>query len=395
MRIVRTVRFRHHGRTIVGDLSFPRKRDRVPAVLLVHGYTGNRRGIFFPRFTRSLVRHGCAVLSIDFNGHGESSGGFENFSYSRCIEDVAAAVRYLQRLPRINQHAIAGVGHSMGGTAIMLARARGVDLHTLALIAPVGDLKKHDRHIYTPAFIRKWRRQGYIVVRRPHLPVPLHLGFRYWMDRRTIDTLAEARHVHQPVLVVHGSSDLFVPLEESKKLIERFDGPKRLAVIDRGRHGFMKPASYRLMDREVRTWLAEFLMNRNRRAIVAFVRRGDRYLILHRSLKVGHYRGAWGIVGGHLSEGVDPDAHIYRELSEEIGFSRRDVRFVTRGRTVALHDRDLDVTWSVTPYLFETKKRNVRLDWEHTSSRWVTVKHMPFAKMYPGFREQCSSVGIL
>ncbi len=391
------IEFRHHGRAIAGDLSYPRRsgRTRVPAVLLAHGYTGNRSGIFFPRFTQSLVRQGCAVLSIDFNGHGESGGGFRNFSYTRCIEDIAAAVRYLQRLPQVNAHAIAGIGHSMGGTAIMLARARGVDLHALVLIAPVGDLKSHDRHIYTPRFIRQWRRQGYIVVKRPHMPAPLHLGFRYWMDRRDIDTLAEARNVHQPVLVVHGSSDLFVPLAESRKLIERFDGPKRLAVVDRGRHGFMKPATYRTMDREVRAWLGEFLFNRSRRAIVAFVRSGDRYLILRRSWLVGHYRGAWGIVGGHLPRGADPAAHIYAELAEEVGYSKRDVRLVKRGRTVILHDAELDVTWSVTPFLFETDRRDVRLDWEHTSSRWVTVARMPFSKMYPGFRAQCRSIGIL
>ncbi|MFH0828965.1 MAG: alpha/beta fold hydrolase [Candidatus Kerfeldbacteria bacterium] len=397
MATVRVVHFRHHNRTIVGDLSYPDSKHgkRVPAILLVHGYTGNRHGIFFPKLTQSLTKQGYAVLSIDFNGHGESAGGFRNFTYTRCIEDVFAAVRFLQRQPRINPHAIAGIGHSMGGTTLLLARARGADIHTLVLLAPVGDIKTHERHVYTPAVIRKWRRLGYLVVRRPHLSKPLRLGFRYWMDRRTIDTLKEATHVHQPVLVVHGTADRFVPISESRALVRNLEGLHTLAVVHNGRHGFMRPSDYIFMEREVRRWCAEYLKNRRKLAVVAFVRRRDRYLIMKRSNAVGSYRRFWGVVGGHLPHGADPLIQALLELKEETGFVKRDVRFVKKGVPVALHDRDLDITWVVTPYLFKTEKIKVKLDWEHTALRWVTIDQMPFTRMYPGFRQQCTSLGLV
>lgn len=224
---------------------------------MVHGYTGNRRGLFFPVLFSSLLKQGYAVLSIDLNGHGGSGGTFRKFTYTRCVEDVAAAVAFLQKQPGINPDAIGAIGHSMGGTAILLAAARGTALRSLVLLAPVGDLQSHEKKLYTPSYLRHWKSRGFVIVDRPHLPEPLQLGYDYWLDRRRIDTLAEARNVHVPVLVVHGTMDRMVPIAESQALIRQFDGTHAFVKIANARHGFLNAAYVRTIDRHMTDWFAQ------------------------------------------------------------------------------------------------------------------------------------------
>jgi fermentation-respiration switch protein FrsA (DUF1100 family) len=76
----------------------------------------------------------------------------------------------------------------------------------------------------------------------PFLPTSLLLWDRY-------PNLETIRRIDAPVMIVAGSDDSIVPVEQSKKLFEASPGPKRLLVIDGADHNdFALTAGDQLVD---------------------------------------------------------------------------------------------------------------------------------------------------
>ena len=141
------------------------------------------------------------------------------------------------------------------------------------------------------------------------------------------------------------------------------------------------------------------------------LRRGedsDEVLLLRRSERVGTYRGRWAGVSGYLEAGR-PLEQAYREIEEEVGLGRGDVRLLAQGEPLAVPDETIDTRWTVHPFLFEVVTEggepgddagdlkvaptgSLRLDWEHTESRWVKPAELLALKTVPGLAEALARV---
>jgi fermentation-respiration switch protein FrsA (DUF1100 family) len=79
----------------------------------------------------------------------------------------------------------------------------------------------------------------------PFLPTSLILWDRY----PNLDTIGD---IDSPTLIIAGSADSIVPLEQSRELFEASPGPKRLVVIDGADHNdFALLAGAELVDEVV------------------------------------------------------------------------------------------------------------------------------------------------
>ena len=109
-------------------------------------------------------------------------------------------------------------------------------------------------------------------------------------------------------------------------------------------------------------------------------------LILHRSGKVGTYRGYWAGVSGHIESGDTPEDRALIEIEEETGIRRKDVKILAKGKTVYTQGEN-SVTWRVHPFLVESKTRNVKIDWEHTGYRWIEPGELGKYNTTPNFNK--------
>ena len=99
---------------------FPKpEAQRPPAVVLIHGFTGDR--VLMSGLARRLAENGYAVLAIDVNGHGENrnpfSGGAAASDSLRA--NVKTAVDYLRDNQLADGSRIVVMGHSMGAGAAL------------------------------------------------------------------------------------------------------------------------------------------------------------------------------------------------------------------------------------------------------------------------------------
>src|SRR5271167_2904049 len=93
--------------------------ERPPAVVLVHGFTGDR--VLMSGLARRLADNGYGVLAIDVNGHGENRNPFRGGTAESdsLRADVKNAVDYLRASNLVDGSRIVVMGHSMGAGAAL------------------------------------------------------------------------------------------------------------------------------------------------------------------------------------------------------------------------------------------------------------------------------------
>jgi dienelactone hydrolase len=93
--------------------------ERPPAVVLIHGFSGDRR--LMSTLARRLAENGYGVLAIDVNGHGENRNPFNGgeAETDALRDDVKKAVDYLRSSDLVDGSRIVVMGHSMGAGAAL------------------------------------------------------------------------------------------------------------------------------------------------------------------------------------------------------------------------------------------------------------------------------------
>lgn len=126
------------------------------AVILLHGYGGNRLGTWFQ--AQALAEAGYGVLLYDARASGESGGERRSFGWQD-IADVPAAIAFLQARSEVDSNRIGILGVSTGGEIALNAAAQnealravlvdGVGFAVGADIPPPATLRERIMH---PAF---------------------------------------------------------------------------------------------------------------------------------------------------------------------------------------------------------------------------------------------------
>lgn len=121
--------------------------------------------------------------------------------------------------------------------------------------------------------------------------------------------------------------------------------------------------------------------------VTCFLQSNQRILLLHRSDKVGSYQGKWAGVSGYLEEAEDPLQRARIEIQEEVGLSSAQASLVRSGEPLRIFDEQKDNVWIVHPFLFEVHEQNLRLDWEHTESKWIDPDDLRSYETVPGLKD--------
>ncbi|MFG3047328.1 alpha/beta hydrolase [Streptomyces sp. NPDC048202] len=180
--------------------------------VVAHGFTGDVDRPHVRRVARALAAYG-AVVTFSFRGHGASGG--RSTVGDREVLDLAAAVEWARGFGHAR---VVSVGFSMGGSVVL----RHAALHPGTVDAVVS--------VSSPA---RWYYRGTAPMRRLHWLVTRpsgrlvgRYGFRTRIHHRDWDPVplspveAAARIAPAPLLVVHGDSDGYFPLDHPRMLAD-------------------------------------------------------------------------------------------------------------------------------------------------------------------------------
>ena len=115
---------------ILGHMYLPGGEERVPAVLMNHGYPGGEQNM---DIAQALRRMGFAVMTYHYSGSWGSDG---DFSFRACLEDAETVLDEMLAHPAIDPRRIYVFGHSMGGFVAAHLMARRTEPRGAVLMCP-------------------------------------------------------------------------------------------------------------------------------------------------------------------------------------------------------------------------------------------------------------------
>jgi len=192
------------GRRLRGMIHRPveaRSRRGTPAVIFLHGFTGDRMEShwIFVKCARALAKAGIASLRFDFYGSGESEGEFREVTLQGEIEDARAAVDFLRRYRGIDRNRLGLLGLSLGG-AVAASVARDSQIGALVLWAAVA----------RPAELRALAGQTSrpIVESEGARDYSGHAVSARWIENISkVDPLHSLAGFEKPTLIIHPEKD--------------------------------------------------------------------------------------------------------------------------------------------------------------------------------------------
>lgn len=209
--------------------------ERVPMVVLCHGFMGRKESDLLIKIADQLQAAGIASIRFDFNGHGESEGRFQDMTVLNEIVDAKKVVEYVSALPYVGSVAIAG--HSQGGVvAAMTAGELGAaKIKSLVLLAPAAVLRDDAiRGNTMGATYDPFNPGEYVELFRG-----LKLGAEYIRTAFSMPIYETSAKYKGPALIIHGTGDRVVPYTYGERFHEIWPKSK-LEILDRADHGFSK-----------------------------------------------------------------------------------------------------------------------------------------------------------
>ena len=201
-------------------------RTDTPTVVVLHGFGASKEHMI--NYLLLAHQSGCAVLGMDFRGHGESAPSLTSLGFHE-QKDAAAAVAWARK--RRPQAGVILWGTSMGAvTALHTAAHQPEGIIGVIADAPFDTLHNsmvlHARLFFgVPDF-------PLLTLTRPRIESKAHYCIR------DVDTVEALKKVRVPVLFLAAEEDIRMPVALVRSMHDQYGGPKSWYVIPDTGHEF-------------------------------------------------------------------------------------------------------------------------------------------------------------
>ncbi|MBI2545858.1 alpha/beta fold hydrolase [Candidatus Woesearchaeota archaeon] len=197
--------------------------DPKGTIIIAHGWGASKESML--KYAKLLNRNGYNTFLFDFRGFGESQGNFTSLGYYERY-DVLAAVDYLRTRQDVDVRKIGVLGFSMGCAASILAAREERPFRAMVLDSCYTSINQNAARRMEKASIPKQFANSVTLMGS------LVQGFNAF----NLAPIKYIDEVHSPLLIMHGSRDEFVSVEEITEMYSRAADPKELWIVEGGKH---------------------------------------------------------------------------------------------------------------------------------------------------------------
>jgi dipeptidyl aminopeptidase/acylaminoacyl peptidase len=271
----RPVRFYSDGIKLEGFLLTPegaRADEPRPTILINSGMFGLKEWVparFWPQFLDA----GFACMAFDYRGFGTSDGQRGRIFPEEEVRDVMNAVTFLAEQPEVDASAIGTLGWGLGGGIVVSAAARDPRIAAVATVNGPGDVGRatrdtlpymawlslqdrlatdrvhrvltgesnriayqeivHPDGTFEHTRNEQFRKDMSELGEQPSAEFTLESAEAYYSFKPELEVASISP---RPVLVVHGTRNHYMPIDEAHHVYERANEPKSLIEIEGAEH---------------------------------------------------------------------------------------------------------------------------------------------------------------
>ncbi|NIZ61266.1 osmotically inducible protein C [Sedimentitalea sp. CY04] len=241
----------HAGTELAARLDLP-DGPVLATALFAHCFTCSKDIPAARRIAARLAAMGIAVLRFDFTGLGHSKGEFANTSFSSNVADLIAAAQYLAGRGMAPDLLI---GHSLGGAAVLRARA---GIPSIKGVVTLGAPFKpaHVAHNFEGA-LAEIKEKGAAEVCLGGRPFTISQAF---VDDIRAETLTGAiAELNAALLVLHAPHDSIVGIENAAQIFMAAKHPKSFVTLDDADHLITRAKDAEYAAEMIAAWAGRYI----------------------------------------------------------------------------------------------------------------------------------------
>jgi dipeptidyl aminopeptidase/acylaminoacyl peptidase len=240
-----------HDKSILIDSKYLENGTKKPIILFCHGYKGFKDWGAWNLMAENFANSGFFFIKFNFSYNGGTleepidfpdleAFGYNN--YTKELEDLEAVIDWVLLNEAIKKEAdtdnINLLGHSRGGGIVLIKAEEDNRIKKVISLAGVSDYK-----VRFPQGIalNNWKKDGVYFVENGRTKQQMPHYFQFFTDfieneeRLTINRAV--KNLKIPHLIIHGSGDTSVSVEEAKQL-HKWNPKSKLKIIDGANHVF-------------------------------------------------------------------------------------------------------------------------------------------------------------
>jgi uncharacterized protein len=239
------------GKYMVADIYYRENKLAKPILIFSHGFKGFKDWGGYNQAAEYFARHDFVFVKFNFSHNGTTPADPASFddleafgenTFTKELEDLDIIIDWALNTDKVpdsqrNPDLIYLVGHSRGGGISIIKAAHDKRIKKLVTWAALNDLA----YAWTPELMEDWKEEGVMYVNnartRQRMPLNYSLYEDYIANRDKFDIQSAIKNLKIPFMVVHGTEDESVPMEQALEM-KRWNQSIKLELIPNGTHTF-------------------------------------------------------------------------------------------------------------------------------------------------------------
>ncbi|MFH1650223.1 MAG: alpha/beta fold hydrolase [Candidatus Woesearchaeota archaeon] len=221
------------GLSLVGHLNAVGSKK---IIILCHALANDKSGRGkLDRVAEKLNESGFSTLAFDFSGCGESDD--DTLTIGKEVDDLKSAIAFV----KLEGYSEIGLfGHSTG--ALVSLKCYSPEIRSMVLWSPITNRIRYEwNDKLTKEQLEELRKKGYYTrTRKNAIRTAYHIDEQMLRDRESVNPEELLTNVSCPVLIIQGTRDESVPVEDSKNAIKLLSKKSRLEIVEGADHDFLE-----------------------------------------------------------------------------------------------------------------------------------------------------------
>lgn len=241
-----------NGVQLATSIDFPNHQKPKQFALFAHCFTCTSKLNAVRNISTALNNKGIAVVRFDFTGLGKSEGDFAASHFEANVEDLLDVNQYLIEHYQAPQLVI---GHSLGGSAAIVAASKLENIKAVVTIGSPSDVQHTARHFAGQVEDLKIGEEAEVLIggRKFTISGEFVEGFKKHKLSETIKTL------RKPILVMHAPFDKIVGIKNAHEIYHNALHPKSFVSLDNADHLLTKKEDSLYAGDMIASWSSRYI----------------------------------------------------------------------------------------------------------------------------------------